>query len=145
MGRRDLPPGAVRLLRADGSVLVPPSIAAEVLRIILRDLGARLSVDGGKLSPTVHSVLWALDAAASAEDAKGSGLVRTPGGSVPGTPVAPAVSVEISTAEAARRMGCSESYLRRLARRGRVPARKVGAVWLIERAAGAADDETEAA
>ncbi|MFF9861130.1 helix-turn-helix domain-containing protein [Streptomyces tendae] len=52
----------------------------------------------------------------------------------------------MSTAEAARRMGCSESYVRRLARLGLVPARRVAGVWLITTAAEAAgDEESEAA
>ncbi|MEV4043153.1 helix-turn-helix domain-containing protein [Streptomyces sp. NPDC049744] len=53
--------------------------------------------------------------------------------------------MEVSTAEAARRMGCSESYVRRLARLGLVPARRVAGVWLITTAADAVDDESEAA
>ncbi|MCT9078776.1 helix-turn-helix domain-containing protein [Streptomyces fulvoviolaceus] len=62
-----------------------------------------------------------------------------------GTPVAGAASVEISATETARLMGCSESYVRRLARLGLLPARRVAGVWLITRAAGAADEESEAA
>ncbi|MEU7380942.1 helix-turn-helix domain-containing protein [Streptomyces sp. NPDC042207] len=49
--------------------------------------------------------------------------------------------MEESTAEAAARMGCSESYARRLARKGEVPARKTAGVWLIARAVGAAEDD----
>ncbi|MFE7229881.1 helix-turn-helix domain-containing protein [Streptomyces sp. NPDC057596] len=137
MARSDLPPGAAHLVRADGSVVVPPSLASEVLRIILRDVGVRVRADGGELSTAVRGLLWALHAGAqAAEDAAGSAA---------GTPVAGAASVEVSTAEAARRMGCSESYARRLARSGQVPARKTAGVWLITRAADAAEDDEEAA
>ncbi|MEU9183359.1 helix-turn-helix domain-containing protein [Streptomyces sp. NPDC048484] len=47
--------------------------------------------------------------------------------------------MEIGASELAERMGCSPEYARRLARSGRVPARRVGRTWLI------ATDETEAA
>lgn len=138
MMRPDLPPGARRLVREDGSVVIPAAVAGEVLRRLMRDLTAEVQANGGKLAPQVYSLLWALRAAQDADE-------RGRGGSAGGTPVAGAATVEESTAAAARRMGCSESYARRLARSGQVPARKVGAVWLITRAAGAADDETEAA
>jgi hypothetical protein len=166
--------GARSLLRPDGSVVVPPELAARVLRILLRDVGARLRSDDGRLSAGVHDLAWALHAAAEGvrstqtlapAGGKGTHSARTPGGdqafswhqeegraaaptlggSVLGTPVAAGASVEVSTAEAARRMGCSESYVRRLARLGLVPARRVAGVWLITTAAEAADDESEAA
>jgi excisionase family DNA binding protein len=143
--RDDVPPGAAGLVREDGSVVVPPGLAGEVLRILLRDLGARVRADGGELSTGVRELLWALHAGTEAADREASRQREASAGSVSGTPVAGAASVEISTAEAARRMGCSESYVRRLARLGLVPARRVAGVWLITRAAGAADDESEAA
>lgn len=142
--RRDLPPGAAGLVRADGSVVVPPALAGEVLRRLLRDLTSDVQANGGRLAPSVYSLLWALRDAQDADE-KGRRTVSTPAGSAPGTPVSGAPIVEISTAEAARLMGCSGSYVRRLARSGRVPARRLGAQWLITPAAGAVDDETEAA
>ncbi|MGC2997417.1 helix-turn-helix domain-containing protein [Streptomyces sp. G35A] len=144
MRRADLPAGARSLLREDGSVVVPPALANVVLRVLLRDVGARVRVDGGRLAAGVHDLVWALHASSEAVG-EGSEVVPTPVGSAGGTSVAGAASVEISTAEAARWMGCSESYVRRLARLGLVPARRVAGVWLIARAAGAADDEMEAA
>ncbi|MFJ7242351.1 helix-turn-helix domain-containing protein [Streptomyces olivaceus] len=189
--RVDLPVEVAGLLRPDGSVVVPPELAADVLRRLLRDLVGEVRANGCELSTAVRGLLWALHRAQDggvrstqtpapddekgtqivgtpgADDEKGYSLVSTPGGdqafsrgreegwpvvptlggSVPGTPVAGAASVEVSTAEAARRMGCSESYVRRLARLGLVPARRVAGVWLITRAAGAAEDDvdTEAA
>ncbi|MFE7648677.1 helix-turn-helix domain-containing protein [Streptomyces phaeoluteigriseus] len=139
MMRPDLPPEMSRMLRPDGSVVIPASIAGDVLRRLLRDLAGEVSANGGRLSPAVYRVMWALHGAAEEE------RERTSAGSADGTPVGTRASVEISTTEAARRMGCSESYVRRLARLGLVPARRVAGVWLIARAAGAADDETEAA
>jgi excisionase family DNA binding protein len=144
MVRREPPPGAAGLVREDGSVVVPPALAGEVLRRLLRDLTAEVQANGGRLAPGVYALLWALRGAQGAGD-KGFAVTEAPDGSVAGTPVSGAGIVEISTAEAARRMGCSESYVRRLARSGRVPARRLGAQWLISPAAGAVDDETEAA
>ncbi|WP_406360341.1 hypothetical protein OID55_11020 [Streptomyces sp. NBC_00715] len=131
MPRADLPPGAARLVREDGAVVVPASVAGEVLRILLRDLGARVRVDGGELSTGVRDLLWTLHFAAQAEAEKGAQLVSTPAGSDHGTPVAGAASVEISATEWASRIGCSTEYARRMARAGRVPARRVGRQWLI--------------
>ncbi|MEV5611497.1 helix-turn-helix domain-containing protein [Streptomyces sp. NPDC052225] len=122
---------------------MPPALAGEVLRRLLRDLSAEVRANGGRLTPQIYRLLWALRSAQD-EGEKGSGLVRTPGGSVAGTPFEGAAIVE-TAAETARRMGCSESYVRRLARSGQLPARKVGTTWLITAAAGAVDDETEAA
>ncbi|MFJ3141406.1 helix-turn-helix domain-containing protein [Streptomyces halstedii] len=135
--RPDVGEAARRLVREDGSVVVPPELAAGVLRVLLRDVGARLSVDGGKVAPGVPGLLWALKAAAE--------RAETEGGSVPGTPAVPSVSVEVSTAEAARELGCSEGYVRRLARAGRLRGRKVGAVWLVAEVAIVAPERTETA
>lgn len=142
--RGDLSPDVAGLLRPDGSIVIPASIAADVSRRLLRDLGREVQANGGRLPPATYRLLWALHEAARAEAAKGAEIAPPPG-SVPGTSVAAGASVEIGTAEAARRMGCSESYVRRLARLGLVPARRVAGVWLITRAAGAVEDESEAA
>lgn len=135
----DLPLGARRLLRGDGSVVVPASVAADVLRRLSRDLTAEIQADGGRPSAAVYNLLWALYEAASSEDEKGTQIAGTPDGSASGTPSLGGVSVEIGASELAERMGCSPEYARRLARSGRVPARRVGRTWLI------ATDETEAA
>lgn len=47
-------------------------------------------------------------------------------------PVVPARLEEIDTEEAARRMQCSQQYVRRLARAGRISGRIVGHCWLID-------------
>ncbi|MGW1399281.1 excisionase family DNA-binding protein [Streptomyces sp. NPDC002405] len=131
MVRRDLPPGAQRLLCSDGSVAIPAALAARVLHVLLRDVGARARVNSGALAPGIGDVLWALHGAARTEDERLAAAVGTPACSVGGTPVAGPVSVEISASELAERMGCSREYVRRLARSGRVPARRVGRAWLI--------------
>ncbi|MEU2800237.1 helix-turn-helix domain-containing protein [Streptomyces sp. NPDC007117] len=133
----EVPPAAVGLLRPDGSVLIPAALAGPVLRILLRDVSARVAVDGGKVAPGVSGLLWALKAAADQIEAEV--------GSAPGTPADRPVSVEISTAEAARELGCSEGYVRRLARAGRLRGRKVGPVWLVAEAAIVAAETERAA
>lgn len=40
--------------------------------------------------------------------------------------------VEVGAADAAQIMGCSPEYVRRLARNGRLAARRLGTVWLID-------------
>lgn len=127
----DLPLGARRLLRADGSVVVPSSVASEVLRRLLRDLDAEVQANGGAPSPSAYAVLWALYGAARSEDEKGLRIVSTPGGFPDETDVARSASVEVSAGDWAERHGCSVQYARRLARAGRVPARRVGRLWLI--------------
>ncbi|MFD7968585.1 helix-turn-helix domain-containing protein [Streptomyces clavifer] len=56
-------------------------------------------------------------------------------GSGDGTPPAPAATVELTAGEAAFLLGCSTEYARRLARTGRVLARRAGPAWLINRQA----------
>lgn len=120
-------PGVARLLRPDGSVMVPSSVAGEVLRSLMRDLVDRVRADGGELSPEARRVLHALHAAAVRGD-------HTEPGSSDGTPEQPPATVELTAAEAAQAMRCSSSYARRLARSGRVRARRAGPVWLIDSA-----------
>ncbi|MFJ1788379.1 helix-turn-helix domain-containing protein [Streptomyces anulatus] len=133
----DVEAAARRLLREDGSVLIPAGLAGAVLRILLRDVSARVAVDGGKVAPGVPGLLWALKAAADQAEVEE--------GSAPGTHADRPVSVEISTAEAARELGCSEGYVRRLARAGRLQGRKVGPVWLVAEAAIVAPETERAA
>jgi excisionase family DNA binding protein len=129
--RAELPPGAARLVREDGSVIVPPQLAGEVLRILLRDLGARVRADGGELSTGVRDLLWTLHYAAQAEDERGVRSTHIPGGFADETSVTGGANVEISAREWAEQIGCSEQYARRMARSGRVSARRVGRQWLI--------------
>lgn len=131
----DLPEGARCLVREDGSVVVPASLAGEVLRIVLRDLAVRVRADGGELSAGVRELLWGLHASAAEAEQQA--------GSVDGTLEGPPVSVEVGISDAAARLGCSPEYARRLARRGRLSARRVGRTWLVDAAALAAGERQE--
>jgi excisionase family DNA binding protein len=131
----DLPPGARRLVREDGSVVVTPALAGEVLRCLLRDLAGRVRADGGELAAGVRELLWGLHAAATEAEQQAS--------SVGGTLQASPVRVEIGISDAAQRLGCSPEYARRLARRGRLSARRVGRTWLVDAAALAAGERQE--
>lgn len=131
MPRGEVPREAARLLRPDGSVLIPPEAAADVLRRLSRDVAAEARANGGVPSGGAYRVMWALFAAARRHDEESARGGEAGEGSVAGTPVAGAASVEIGISEFAQQLGCSASYARRLARSGRVQARRVGHTWLI--------------
>ncbi|MFF3092131.1 helix-turn-helix domain-containing protein [Streptomyces cyaneofuscatus] len=133
----DVEAAARRLVREDGSVIIPPELSAVVLRVLLRDVGARLKADRGAVPLSTSSLLWALALAAErAEAAEGSA-----NGPFPDRPV----SMEISASQAAEELGCSARHARRLARSGRLPARRVGRAWLIAGAAIVAPETERAA
>ncbi|MFI8106286.1 helix-turn-helix domain-containing protein [Streptomyces sp. NPDC086023] len=111
------------LVRPDGSVLVPAAVAGEVLRALVRDLTARVRADGGEVSPTVRRLLYALHAADEQHQRAGS---------VPGTPPGAPATVEVTAQQAAALLECSPEYARRLARSGRLRARRAGPVWLVD-------------
>ncbi|MEU2598446.1 helix-turn-helix domain-containing protein [Streptomyces hirsutus] len=116
------------LLRPDGSLVIPAPLAREVLRVLVRDLSERVRSDGGEVSPAVRGVLRALHLAAK-QPRDGAGAFAAE------TPADQGVSVrEVTAEQAAGLLGCSPQYARRLARSGRVAARRVGPVWLIDRA-----------
>ncbi|MFI6123248.1 helix-turn-helix domain-containing protein [Streptomyces sp. NPDC051064] len=129
-----VPPGARALVREDGTVVIPAALAGEVLRRLLRDVTAEISAAKGQPSTACRELLWGLHLAAKQAE-KADGSTR-------GTPEAGSAKVEISTSEAAHRLGCSESYARRLARTGRLRGRKVGPVWLVAEAAIVAPERT---
>jgi excisionase family DNA binding protein len=121
-------PGWSFLYQEDGSVVIPASIAGEVLRAVVRDLTERVRTDGGEVSSAARGVLRALHAAASQPSREGDG-------SEFGTPSDQGASVrEVTVATAAELLGCSQRYVRRLAESGRVAARRDGWIWLIDRA-----------
>lgn len=125
------------LRRPDGAVLVPPEVASGLLRLVV--LGGRELVrrDGGAVSPALLAVLFALHAAAERQDqaAEANALVdgsrRDAAGSSGGTLPDGCVTVK----QAARSLGASTGYTRRLARRGLLQGRRAGPVWLIDAAA----------
>lgn len=105
---------AARLLRSDGSVVVPPGAAAALLRMLDRELSAGAARNGGGgRSAELTAVAEALAASAL-------GDWPTPHG---------VELVDLLTY--AGRVGCSTSYARRLARAGRIDARRIGHRWLI--------------
>ncbi|MFE1250505.1 helix-turn-helix domain-containing protein [Streptomyces sp. NPDC058741] len=120
-------PGVARLLRPDGSVMVPASVAGEVLRALVRDLVGRARADGGEVSPQARRVLYALHAAAVQDESTGPAFA-------PETRARSAASVELTARQVAEILGCSAQYARSLARSGRVRARRAGPAWLIDSA-----------
>lgn len=113
------------LIRDDGAVVVPAAVAGEVLRALVRDLTARVRTDGGEVSPAVRQLLYALHQAAQQPPP------QTPASSGPGTLAPAPATVELTAHQAAHLLECSSEYARRLARTGRVQARRAGTAWLI--------------
>lgn len=108
----------------DGSVAVPASVAADVLRLLVLGLDALVRKDGGEVSPRARALLLELHRAAQAY-AEG---LPVPSSELSGSPSA---TVEVSVAQAARVMGSSREYVRRLCRREVLPARRIGREWLV--------------
>jgi excisionase family DNA binding protein len=124
IGRRD----EEFLLRPDGSLVIPAPLAQGVLRAVVRDLSERVRTDGGEVSPAVRGVLRALHTASAQSP-------RSPVGFAAETHADVGVSVrEVTAEQAAELLGCSVQYARRLAKSGRVAARRAGPAWLIDRA-----------
>ncbi|MEU7581958.1 helix-turn-helix domain-containing protein [Streptomyces sp. NPDC041068] len=126
-----------RLVRANGSVVVPPSVAGEVARILFAHLDARARTDGGELSRAARRLLVELQAAAQHADRTAFDFVTAPFDSA-ATGSTPALSgtVSVPVAEAAALMECSPRWIRHLITTGRLPAERLGArVWAIDRAA----------
>ncbi|MBT2450932.1 helix-turn-helix domain-containing protein [Streptomyces sp. ISL-43] len=119
------PEGFGRLVRPDGAVLVPAAVAGEVLRALVRDLTARVRADGGEVSPAVRRLLYALHAADEQHQQASSAA---------GTPAVAPATVELTAQQAAALLECSPEYARRLARSGRLRARRAGPVWLVDAA-----------
>lgn len=110
------------LLQADGSVLVPPDVARELLRPLVLGLAARCRADGTALSPRAVRLLHALHNSAEQQPS-----------SADGTPPSAPATVELTAPEAAELLACSPEYVRRLARTGRLAGRRAGRAWLINR------------
>ncbi|MGW1799155.1 helix-turn-helix domain-containing protein [Streptomyces sp. NPDC001984] len=103
-------------------LVVPPDVARELLRPVVLGLAARVRADGVPLSPRAVAFLTALH--------------RTAEQAEPGfpteTPTAPAATVELGMGEVAALLECSPQYARRLAREGRLRARRAGRIWLVD-------------
>lgn len=122
---------AAHLTRADGAVIVPPSVAGDVLRALVRDLAVRVRADGGEVTPGVRRVLYDLHAAAQRNELECDKYTAPPLSAATGT--TPRTSGTVAVAEAAALMGCSPRHVRALIGTGRLPAERVGArVWGID-------------
>lgn len=106
---------------------VPRSAARQLERVLAAGLLAVSRADGGRPAPAAAALLQAVHAAAHGRRS-----------SVPGTPTPAPATVDhgsgnvLGMREAAARLGCSAEYVRRLARTGRLQARRVGAVWVVD-------------
>jgi len=125
------PVGLRSLVRGDGSVVVPPQIAEEVLKVLTHGLIARVRADGGEISPAARRVLFALhDANVRYVDQQAEHLPMSELGSSRSTPS----SVELTVDQAAALLECSPRHVRRLVTTGRVSGRRAGWAWLIDAA-----------
>lgn len=121
--------GPLDLTLDDGSVVIPSAVASDVLRALVRDLTARVRADCGEVAPDVRRLLYALHTAAQRADIEQSSDNGT-------APPHPATVGEVSVDEAAALLECTPEYVRRLARRGTLTARRLGArAWAIDRTA----------
>jgi excisionase family DNA binding protein len=114
------------LLRPDGSVLVPVSIAAEVLRRLVRDMVTEARTSAGQPSPAARALLYALHEAAQRHE-QDVAICDTLG--------VEQVSQGLTVREVAQRMGCSTSWVRQLLATGRLVGRRAGGVWIVETSA----------
>lgn len=115
------PPDLVELLQGP--------VAREVLGVLMRGLSAHVRADGGSVPVWAPVVCRAL---ADAADVQVAPVVAVGSGTGTGLEsLGPSAWAPIE--QAADSAGCSASYARRLARSGRVRARRVGArSWLID-------------
>lgn len=116
------------ITRDDGSVVVPASLAGEVVRILAAHLDARIRTDGGELSPAARWLLVELQAAADRDELN----EEAQPGSATGSAAPHTGTVEVTVNEAAALLECSTRWVRALIAAGCLPARRAGArLWLI--------------
>lgn len=112
----------------DGSIVAPPEVwawvSSKVTQMARRDLA------------NGHEITRLLELAqVTAEAAEiQTALDDTSVSSAKPANTALARLEEISPKEAAMRMNCSEQYVRRLCSQGRINARRLGLIWLIDAA-----------
>jgi excisionase family DNA binding protein len=117
---------------ADGSVVVPASLAGSVRRILVRDLAQHIRSDGGAPSVGARQLLYAL---ARAEARHELGRGHSNDGSDSGTTDQAGHTLELSTQQVAEAIGCSASFVRRLCRSGLLNGRRAGRrTWLVDAA-----------
>lgn len=125
-----MPAEFARLVRPDGSVVVPAAVADGMLRLLVLGVttASRMNA-GGSPSVDVLEVLHALNVAAvKAGDAHVSGI-----GPVFEESVTVGVQGEswLTCSEVAALLQCTERSVRRACEQGRLPALKKGRQWLI--------------
>lgn len=121
-------PAALRsLLRPDGSVIVLPAFAGELLRLAEIGLTVRVRADGGELSPAGRALLFDLHSANVRHLEQQAAAISARGSTGPA-----ASSVELTTNQAAALLECSTRHARHLACTGRIAARRSGRDWLID-------------
>jgi excisionase family DNA binding protein len=119
-------------------VLVPAEVAGSVLHLLglgLRELVLR---DGGRITPELHRLLYALHEAAEGEPFSREQTKKA----TEAPEVEPASTCAcgssragyVIVAEASGLLDCSPSWVRFLARRGVLQATRAGRDWLIDRA-----------
>jgi excisionase family DNA binding protein len=116
-------------------VIVPAAVAGDVLRALVRDLTARVRVDGGEVAPGVRRLLYALHTAAQHAEADTEHRFDIETAPTSSGTVATSEGEWLSAEAAAQVLGCSVQYARRLAAADAFTARRIGRTWLIDRAA----------
>lgn len=123
-----------RLIRADGAVVIPARLADAVLVVLtlgLDVLSRRNEL--GRLSPQMHEILEALQAASSRAPDPGmsaNGPTR-PGPASLESPDLQGTKELLTVAAAAEILGSSTRHLRRLCSTGRLPAKRLGRAYFI--------------
>ncbi|MBM0238688.1 hypothetical protein JNW88_18845 [Micromonospora sp. ATA32] len=111
----------------DGAVPVPAHLAGPVRDLLVTAAWDLAKTNGGTVHPDLRTLIEQLHRA----DRRRDQAAGQPGSDT-GTPDGGTGRLEVSTTDAALAMGCSVEYVRRLARSGRVNARRAGQrTWLI--------------
>ena len=119
------------LVAADGSVLVPATLVGAVRRALMRDTAAQLGANGGGRQPLeVAALLVAFDAALRPAEERIA--ADRPGCPDIGTAGSDSATLGVSASQAAQRLGCDPSWVRRLARAGRIRGRLSGSIWVVD-------------
>lgn len=135
-----VPPYAARWLLAQAArgPVTLGSMRAEALRLRQAgrpDLASQLELGSAQLRMSARAWVAACDRAAADELA----ALTSEHESAPAEMPAPAASsmqaVSVTAAEAAHRLGVTPQRVGQLLRSGRLPGRRIGRVWLVERAA----------
>jgi len=112
-------------------VPVPAHLAGPVRDLLVAGLWDLAKTNGGTVNPELRRLVVDLHQA-DQQRHQAPTVATPPTGAGTGTHDGQALTVEVSTRDAAHAMGCSVEYVRRLARSGRLTARRAGRrTWLI--------------